>query len=277
MIIISRAVLEERRYKVSILKRLSKAVQRYWELKMTEETRNAKMEVKRVRKLAKGVGGEVKKKWKLVEAIIQARHREIVQQEEQAAGKRHLDAIIEHSTHVLTSAARDGVAGLPSSTPAYPDPRRRRDKRRILGVAFGGGVDEGGSGRNGRSRSRTSTVGSVASGMEDDEDESEEEDENEEEGGLSSLLGYDDGDGAEEDDNTGEGNSRKDGGGRRGRRGRGGGDADDEDSEMDTLAQEGDMPLEELLRKYGYLVGEDAVKETHAEDEEEEREEGGDE
>ncbi|KAJ3103455.1 swr1 complex component [Phlyctochytrium bullatum] len=74
---------------------------RYWDQKRTEGDRLLRNETNRVKKLAKLVASMITKKWKLIDSIIQAKQKEIRDMELQLAGKRHIDAIIEKSTHIL--------------------------------------------------------------------------------------------------------------------------------------------------------------------------------
>ncbi|KAI8849557.1 P-loop containing nucleoside triphosphate hydrolase protein [Chytridium lagenaria] len=90
-----------RKYKISSAKRISKAVLKYWELKRTEGDRHVKSEAVRLRKMAKFVAQEVFKKWKVIDSIVQAKRKAIYDEEQKRAGKRHLDSIIEKSTHIL--------------------------------------------------------------------------------------------------------------------------------------------------------------------------------
>ncbi|KAJ3207817.1 swr1 complex component [Dinochytrium kinnereticum] len=97
----SAGFMDARKYRISSAKRVAKAVLKYWELKRTEGDRHIKSEAVRLRRMAKFIAGEVFKKWKVIDSIIQAKRKEIMDQENKKAGKRHLDAIIEKSTHIL--------------------------------------------------------------------------------------------------------------------------------------------------------------------------------
>ncbi|KAJ3166165.1 swr1 complex component [Irineochytrium annulatum] len=103
----STQVADLRRAKVSQTKRVSKMILRYWELKRTEGDRMQKSEEKRIRRLAKFVAGEVLRKWKVIDQVVQAKYRAIRQQEQTLAGQRHLNRIIEQSKEILAQGLMD--------------------------------------------------------------------------------------------------------------------------------------------------------------------------
>ncbi|KAJ1553998.1 swr1 complex component, partial [Cladochytrium tenue] len=93
----------QRRTNISNARRIARAVQRFWEAKKTEGERLAKLEEKRVRKLAKWLAGEVAKKWKVVDIIVKGKLRQLQKMEHERAGRRQLQAILTQSTHILSS------------------------------------------------------------------------------------------------------------------------------------------------------------------------------
>ncbi|KAI9334368.1 SNF2 family N-terminal domain-containing protein [Zopfochytrium polystomum] len=113
----SNSASQHRRMKLSNGKKISKAVQRYWELKKTEGERLARLEEKRLRKLAKAVSAEVAKKWKVVDAIVKGKQKELYRREQERAGKRQLQAILNQSTHILTTVASSSQLISQSASP----------------------------------------------------------------------------------------------------------------------------------------------------------------
>jgi SNF2 family DNA or RNA helicase len=89
------------KYRKASAKKVAKAVERYWESLRTQDERLVKEEARRLQRLAKWTGQEVKKKWKVVERVCEARYKEMIQEEQAQRGKRHLDMILEHSEQML--------------------------------------------------------------------------------------------------------------------------------------------------------------------------------
>ncbi|KAH8551767.1 SNF2 family N-terminal domain-containing protein [Umbelopsis sp. PMI_123] len=89
------------KYRKASAKKVAKAVERYWESLRTQDERLVKEEARRMQRLAKWTAQEVKKKWKVVERVCEARYKELIQKEQAQRGKRHLDMILEHSEQML--------------------------------------------------------------------------------------------------------------------------------------------------------------------------------
>lgn len=89
------------KYKRNAARKCAKAVERYWENIKTQDERLAREEQKRLKKLAKWTGQQVKKKWKIVERVCEARLKEVLKEQQAEEGRRHLDLILEHSEHML--------------------------------------------------------------------------------------------------------------------------------------------------------------------------------
>ncbi|KAJ3007058.1 swr1 complex component, partial [Thoreauomyces humboldtii] len=79
----------------------NKAVQKYWELRCTSDERRALADERELKAKMKQVIREFKKRWNLVVDIIKIQHSKILVDEQRLAGKRQLDAMIEHSSTVL--------------------------------------------------------------------------------------------------------------------------------------------------------------------------------
>ncbi|KAJ2957067.1 hypothetical protein NQZ79_g7161 [Umbelopsis isabellina] len=89
------------KYRKNSAKKVAKAIERYWESLRTQDERMVKEEARRLQRLAKWTAQEVKKKWKVVERVCEARYKELLQEEQAQRGKRHLDMILEHSEQML--------------------------------------------------------------------------------------------------------------------------------------------------------------------------------
>ncbi|TPX47692.1 hypothetical protein SeMB42_g01787 [Synchytrium endobioticum] len=103
MIFIAKAAQEERKWKISMARKLAKAVVKFFDERAAHMLRLEKDEEKQIRKIAKLTALEVKKRWNVVEAIVRARWKQLLDVEESKAGKRRFDAIIEHSKQMLNA------------------------------------------------------------------------------------------------------------------------------------------------------------------------------
>ncbi|KAJ3215020.1 swr1 complex component [Clydaea vesicula] len=104
---ISKIMIDMRKHKVIICRKVAKSIQKYWESRDLVEGKSGKQEEKRIKKLAKDTANEVRKQWKLVEAIITSKKKMVADLEAQKAGKLHLFAIIEQSAQVLKDQQQD--------------------------------------------------------------------------------------------------------------------------------------------------------------------------
>ncbi|KAG2230437.1 SNF2 family N-terminal domain-containing protein [Thamnidium elegans] len=89
------------KYKRNAARRCAKAVERYWENIRTHDERIEKDEQKRLKRLAKWTSQQIKKKWKIVERVCEARLKEVLKEQQAKEGRRHLELILEHSEHML--------------------------------------------------------------------------------------------------------------------------------------------------------------------------------
>ncbi|CAG8509274.1 12714_t:CDS:2 [Acaulospora colombiana] len=87
--------------KFRITRQISKAVSQHFFKLANQGSRERKLEEKRIKKLAKTTANLVKQKWKTVESIVLAKHKELLREEQEREGKRHLNLLIEHSTQML--------------------------------------------------------------------------------------------------------------------------------------------------------------------------------
>ncbi|RUP42852.1 SNF2 family N-terminal domain-containing protein [Jimgerdemannia flammicorona] len=256
-------------------RRVAKAIERFWETLRTKGERDAKEEERRMKKLAKWTAGEVRKKWRVVEKVIEARHREVLQEEQQMKGKRHLEMILEHSTQML-GVRQEELGG----------------RRRGAGVGVAGMSREG-------SQELGSEADEDAMSLDSEGVEVDKEDEEEVRGGCGCGGG-----GRRRNDACDAGREqrrrrRAEGAGGRARHanrasneeGEDGMDVDvvveeeeeramdadeeesgDDDEELEGLEEDQDVPIEVLLKKYGYRLDEEEG-DREEEDEEDEVEE----
>ncbi|OZJ04819.1 hypothetical protein BZG36_02331 [Bifiguratus adelaidae] len=98
----SRLIRENAKYRKNLAKKASKAIERFWENVASRDDRLAKEQDRHHRRVAKFLAMSVKKKWKLVEKIVEARHKEILQELQAEKGKQHLNLILEHSELMLS-------------------------------------------------------------------------------------------------------------------------------------------------------------------------------
>ncbi|KAI8805464.1 SNF2 family N-terminal domain-containing protein [Cladochytrium replicatum] len=197
MITVSKQFRDFHAWKINASKRIAKMISKYWEFKGTEEERSMKKEAQRMRKMAKFIGNAVKHRWNIVRRVVLSRHKRYLEQQQEEAGKKYLDAIVDHSTRVL------------SVQQAFR--------------AQSASVDEG----------------------EDDADDDEPvfESASEEEGSESESLAaepdseFDETGDVEESDDPIASSS-------------------DDDMEVQALEEEKEMPIEQLLERYGYLTAE---------------------
>ncbi|CAO3640242.1 unnamed protein product [Mucor fragilis] len=101
MVAVSRNFQLNYKYKRNAARRCAKAVERYWDNIRTHDERSQKEEKKRIIRLAKWTSNQVKKKWKVVERVCEARLKEVLKEQQAEEGRRHLELILEHSEQML--------------------------------------------------------------------------------------------------------------------------------------------------------------------------------
>ncbi|KAK4508893.1 uncharacterized protein ATC70_013516 [Mucor velutinosus] len=101
MATVSRNFQLNQKYKRNAARRCAKAVERYWDNIRTQDERIQKEEKKRIVRLAKWTSNQVKKKWKVVERVCEARLKEMLKEQQAEEGRRHLELILEHSEQML--------------------------------------------------------------------------------------------------------------------------------------------------------------------------------
>ncbi|KAG0217577.1 swr1 complex component [Mortierella sp. NVP41] len=225
----SRLIKEEGKLQMARARKVSKMITRHFEQLHGKSEREQRLEEKRIRKVAKLTSNEVKKKWRYVEGIVKARHKALLKEEQEEAGKRHLNLILEHSTQIL-EVQQSTLIGAPV-TPAVSD-----------ALDFSEGLSDIPSVLSATEPSsrRSSVAPSV----------------------VSSDAELDAGDAEftaaepDADDETTLANEES--------------GSEDDEEEINGLAAEMDIPIEELLRQYGYQLS--GGEESDGDDEQDEEE-----
>lgn len=101
MAVMAKQIQNTQRYKRAAARKCARAIDKYWENIRTHDQRAERDETKRVQRMAKNVANQVKRKWKLIERICEARWKEVQKEKQAEEGRRHLELILEHSEHVL--------------------------------------------------------------------------------------------------------------------------------------------------------------------------------
>lgn len=89
------------KYKRNAARKCAKAIEKYWDNIRSQDERIQREEEKRLKRLAKWTAQQVKRKWKVVERVCEARLKEVLKEEQAKEGRRHLELILEHSEHML--------------------------------------------------------------------------------------------------------------------------------------------------------------------------------
>ncbi|KAG0053677.1 swr1 complex component [Gryganskiella cystojenkinii] len=224
----SRLIKQEGTLQMARARKVSKMITRHFEQLHGKSEREQRLEEKRIQKLAKLTSNEVKKKWRYVEGIVKARHKALLQAEQEEAGKRHLNLILEHSTQILEvqqSTLNMGAAGAPG-TPRTPDtPSTPATGPDVTAMSDVQSEPPSTPSHTGRSSRRSSVARSVASASDAELDVGDTE------------FNLND---AEVDDETTLANEES--------------GSEEDEAEISGLNAEMDIPIEELLRQYGYQL-----------------------
>ncbi|KAF9306071.1 swr1 complex component [Mortierella antarctica] len=243
----SRLIKREGELQIQRARKVSKMILRHFEILHGKSEREQREEEKRIKKLAKLTSNEVKKKWRYVEGIVHARHKALLKEEQEEAGKRHLNLILEHSTQILEVQQSTLVVSTPGtpSTPAQTPGTPGQSESVASPSTMSDVVSEMPSATEPSSR-QSSIAPSVAPSVD------------------SPQTDVDAGDDAEfavtEMDADDETTLAQDESG-----------SEDDEAEINGLAAEMDIPIEELLRQYGYQISGD-----EGSDDDDESEEGDD-
>lgn len=205
----AKLVIDHYRYKRSMLRRICKGVEKYWESQQHKSEKSKKAEEQRLRRVAKMIGKDVKARWKLAESIVRQKYKSIIKQQAAVEGKKELDKILERSTKMLEIQQAD-IAGRPMV--AHDGPMATGSQCSVNVSIDGGGTEN-----------ETSDAASEISGTE------------------SEKAKDFDSDGSHETDTSSD------------------------DEELQGLEDDANMPVEDLLRKYGYANNEPDLEEVSIE------------
>ncbi|WFD42778.1 DNA helicase [Malassezia psittaci] len=103
----ARAMHQARKHRVQLAKKVSRMISTYWERALHSDEREQKLEEKRMRALAKWTAREVNRQWRLAVTVVRAQKQAFEKAEREKMGKKQLQAIIEQSTHMLESQHAD--------------------------------------------------------------------------------------------------------------------------------------------------------------------------
>ena len=88
-------------------RKVARMIQLYWERKLGAVNRERREEEKRLRALAKSTAREVAKQWRLAINVVRARKVARAKEEEDLKGRKQLTAILEQSTQMLNQQHQD--------------------------------------------------------------------------------------------------------------------------------------------------------------------------
>ncbi|KAF9966963.1 swr1 complex component [Mortierella alpina] len=221
----SKRIKDEKKHHLALARKTSKMIARHFELLHGKSEREQRVEEKRIRKLAKLTSNEVKKKWRYVEGIVRARHKAMLQEEQEEAGKRHLNLILEHSTQILEVQQSAFNAGTPGTSGASPATTPGTPKASLDTPILPGSPMEASPMPPASEEKRRRSSAIVLANPADAELDA---------GDIEfTLAGAD----ADADDETTLANEES--------------GSEDDEAEISGLAAEMDIPIEELLRQYG--------------------------
>ncbi|KAF9417083.1 swr1 complex component [Podila epigama] len=97
----SKLIKEEGKLHMKRAQKVGRMIEKYHALKDGESERLQKLEEKRVRRLARATALEVKSKWDFVEKIVRAKHQALIKQKEDEVRRKRLNRILKHTTQIL--------------------------------------------------------------------------------------------------------------------------------------------------------------------------------
>ncbi|BGP37264.1 swr1 complex component [Rhodotorula kratochvilovae] len=274
-------VAQERKAHVALARKTARMVMKHFEEIRGKEDREQKEVERNQKAIARWTVKEVRKKWKLAVGVVRARRKEEQKEEQKRLGKQQLDEMLNKSTTMLQAQQLEMVgdeSATDSDEPADEDDDEEEEEDETPSVAASSPAPEpspaprpsakgkGKAKANGRAspaarrqparpRSRLSVSATPADSPDADEGGN---------GDVAFGEAEDDARRAEEDDAYAA-EMEKD-------------EEEDDDDELKGLADEADMPIEELLRRSGYaamLAEEQAGGGEEGEEEEEEEQDAG--
>ncbi|KAL0093523.1 SNF2 family N-terminal domain-containing protein [Phycomyces blakesleeanus] len=283
------------KYRRNAARRCAKAVDRYWESIRTHDKRLVKEESRRMAKLAKWAAQQVKKKWKVVERVCEARHEELLKEEQAKKGRRHLELILEHSEQMLgvrmeelshkpLSVSKDSGSNVGSPEPDWEEDERDHrieeegesedDAEELEELTADQDLsveelmkkynyrpnEDSESDRNGAKSDSGNTDISEAGNAHQNFDNEQTLSLDSESENRTQPVNHDDEYGVQADDEEEDIPIENDG------------ESEDDDVELNGLAEEAEMSVEELMKRYNYNPSY-VQSDTDADDEEDDVEE----
>lgn len=98
---------EERKWKMALAKKVSKAVDKYWQLEHSKVNRHVKEEEARIRKVAAGIARDVRKFWGQIEKIKLHKQNAKLDEKKKAVMDRHLDFLVGQTERYTSMLAKD--------------------------------------------------------------------------------------------------------------------------------------------------------------------------
>ncbi|GAA5916406.1 hypothetical protein JCM6882_001549 [Rhodosporidiobolus microsporus] len=267
-------VAQEKKAHAALARKTAKMVMKHFEEIRGKEDKDQKEIERNQKALARWTVREVRKKWKLAVGVVKARRKAEQQKEQKRLGKQQLDAMLNKSTTMLQAqqlemagdesgseeeAAFDEEEEEEEEQNEDEEEQEQEDSPATVETSPAPSPKPNGRRRATRARSRLSVSATPA----DSPAASSSAAEVDEDGDVGfAEAAADDAERAEEDDAMAAEMEKEEG--------------QSDDDEMNGLAAEADMPIEELLRRSGYaamMAEEAAAEEGGGEDEEEEEEE----
>ncbi|GAA6057722.1 hypothetical protein JCM3770_002662 [Rhodotorula araucariae] len=248
-------VAQERKAHIALARKTARMVMKHFEEIRGKEERDQKEVERNQKAIARWTVKEVRKKWKLAVGVVRARRKEEQMEEQKRLGKQQLDEMLNKSTTMLQAQQIEMVgdeSATDSDEPADDDDEAEEDEPSVAASSPApepspapppSAKGKGKTKANGRGaparraparpRSRLSVSATpadspAASGEADEAD-----------GDVAFGEAEDDARRAEEDDAYAAEMEKDD---------------EDDDDELKGLADEADMPIEELLRRSGYAA-----------------------
>ena len=231
------------KHRMQLAKKVSRMVSAYWERALHSDEREQKMEWRRQRALAKWTMREVQRQWRLAVTVIRGRKQAAERAEREKLGKKQLQAILEQSTQMLETQHAD----LSNLVDNHSEEEEQEE------VDEDGNKDE--TETEGEEDEDVGAVTHVDASVQDMDEDHDQDAESQ----TQALLASSENGSDERDEDAliqASGEDESDGSSR---------ELDDErlehdmweqdeedDDEDDELQAEANLPLDELMKKYGY-------------------------
>ena len=227
---------QERKWKMALAKKVALAVVKWHSQKQLKADKADKDKETKVRKNASKIAKEVRKFWSQIETLSQHKQQVKVDMEKKKVLNKHLDFLVDQTEKYSTMIAQNLAAPTPSA--AKEEESAAATAPKAADTSSGSGAAASSSKDAPASDLEVLEKGDTEFSMNVDDEEVDDEETLDE---------------AEKDENR-----------------------EDTKAEVDALQAEQDMPIEELLKKLGYVHGEADDDEDEEEDDEDEEEDAED-